>query len=111
MPASLRRRPPVALQNTRRRHCRGGAWAVEIHTSPPTAPTRNVAAPYSTDTIRPSVSARPRKENATAMTVSRTPQPPIDIGTVVIMFALRQRRNIDPDALSVLDLPRQYPSD
>src|SRR5262249_14538787 len=66
--------PPSAFAPERR--------PLRIQTRPPISPTTKVAAPKRSDSVSPSLSARPAKEKAAIMVVSRTPHPAIDIGMV-----------------------------
>ena len=63
-------------------------WAafsgLKIHTSPPNMPTRNDTAPNSSDTLTPSLVINPAYPKASPMVASRTPQPAIEIGSIVI---------------------------
>src|SRR5258705_11629341 len=58
--------------------------ALKIQTSPPKAPTMNDTAPNSSEMLMPSFVIRPAYPNASPMVASRTPQPAIEIGSMVI---------------------------
>src|SRR5438445_3907524 len=58
--------------------------ALRIQTSPPNAPTMNKTAPNSSETLTPSFVISPAYPNASPMVASRTPQPAIEIGSIVI---------------------------
>src|SRR6266702_3062464 len=58
--------------------------ALKIHTSPPNAPTMKDTAPNSSETLTPSLVISPAYPNARPMVASRTPQPAIEIGSMVI---------------------------
>src|SRR3979490_2885255 len=58
--------------------------ALKIHTSPPNAPTINDTAPNSSEMFTPSFVINPAYPNANPMVASRTPQPAIEIGSMVI---------------------------
>ena len=58
--------------------------ALKIHTSPPNAPTMKDTAPNSSETLTPSFAINPAYPNASPMVASRTPQPAIEIGSMVI---------------------------
>src|SRR6476620_11443936 len=58
--------------------------ALKIQTSPPNAPTRKDTAPNSSETLTPSLDISPAYPNARPMVASRTPQPAIEIGSIVI---------------------------
>src|SRR6202790_4338533 len=58
--------------------------ALKIHTSPPNAPTAKDTAPNSSETLTPSFGISPAYPNARPIVASRTPQPAIEIGSMVI---------------------------
>src|SRR6266702_2200993 len=58
--------------------------ALKIHTSPPNAPTIKDTAPNSSETLMPSLVISPAYPNARPMVASRSPQPAIEIGSMVI---------------------------
>src|SRR5258706_14564272 len=58
--------------------------ALKIHTSPPNAPTMKDTAPNSREILMPSLVISPAYPNARPMVASRTPQPAIEIGSIVI---------------------------
>src|SRR5882757_2552402 len=58
--------------------------ALRIQTSPPKAPTIKDTAPNSRETFTPSFATSPAYPNASPMVASRTPQPAIEIGSMVI---------------------------
>ena len=58
--------------------------ALKIQTRPPNAPTRKVTAPYNSEMFTPSLGNSPAYPNASPMVASRTPQPAIEIGSMVI---------------------------
>src|SRR6478609_8554784 len=58
--------------------------ALKIHTSPPNAPTIKDTAPNSSEMLTPSLVISPAYPNARPIVASRTPQPAIEIGSMVI---------------------------
>ena len=58
--------------------------ALKIHTSPPNAPTMKDTAPNSSETFTPSLVTNPAYPKASPIVASRTPQPAIEIGSMVI---------------------------
>src|SRR5450755_4422784 len=58
--------------------------ALKIQTSPPTAPTIKDTAPNSSETLMPSFVISPAYPNARPIVPSRTPQPAIEIRSMVI---------------------------
>src|SRR6478736_2959781 len=57
---------------------------LNIHTSPPTIPTVNDTAPSNSEMLTPSLGINPAYPKASPMVASRTPQPAIEIGSIVI---------------------------